>query len=420
MEAQPDHQLRMNGGETLRIGVIVVLVVLLTGAAFVGGFLAGSVTGAGISPYRLNVNGTVVPGARGTPDQPSFALFWEVWDLLKNEYYGQLPDDQHMTYGAIRGVIGTLDDKYTAFVEPSVADILRADLAGSFDGIGAVIHINQDNHLEIVRPYPDHPAAQAGVQAGDIIVAIDGKPADGMGIDEAIGMIRGPAGTTVTLTIARKGLDGTLDITVTRARIDIPIVESKMLDNGVAYIALTQFNRGAGDQLRAHLQTLLAQNPKGVIFDLRDDPGGLLDEAVAVADTFLPAGVVVVERSRDGHEQVLRSADGQAGESIPLVVLLNGGSASASEIVAGALRDRDRATLIGDQSFGKGSVQLLHDLSDGSQLRVTVARWFTPDGHAIHGEGLAPDIAVSISADDERAGKDPQLERAIAFILNGK
>lgn len=420
MEAQPNHQLRLNGGETLRIGVIVVLVVLLTGAAFVGGFLAGSVTGTGISPYRLNVNGTVVPGTGGTQDQPSFSLFWEVWDLLKNEYYGELPDDQHMTYGAIRGVIGTLDDKFTAFVEPSVADILRADLAGSFDGIGAVMHVNQDNRLEIVRPYPGQPAAQAGVVAGDIIVAIDGKATEGLGIDEAIGMIRGPAGTTVILTIARKGLDQTLDITVTRAHIDIPIVESKMLDNDVAYISLTQFNRGAGDQLRAQLQTLLAQNPKGVIFDLRDDPGGLLDEAVAVADAFLPAGVVVIERSRDGHEEVLRSVDGQAGESIPLVVLINGGSASASEIVAGALQDRDRATLIGDKSFGKGSVQLLHDLSDGSQLRVTVARWFTPDGNAIHGEGLMPDIAVSISADDERAGKDPQLDRAIAFILNGK
>jgi carboxyl-terminal processing protease len=374
--------------------------------------------GSGATAPRVVTGAT--PNAGGAESNTSFQLFWDVWGLLQQEYYGQLPDEQHMTYGAIRGVLSTLDDKFTSFIEPEAAQILREDTTGSFEGIGAVVRINPENHLEIVRPYPNQPAALAGVQAGDIVAQIDGKSTAGMGIYEAVSMIRGPAGTSVTLTLLRRGVEQPFDLTIQRAHIDIPLVESRMLDNGVAYISLSQFSSGGTDQLRASLKDLLAQNPKGLILDLRDDPGGLLREAISVSDTFLPEGVVVIERRKEGADEVYRSQDGELGEQIPMVVLVNGGSASASEIVAGALQDRLRAKLIGEQTFGKGSVQIPHELSDGSELRVTIARWFTPNDRAIHGTGLTPDIIVTNTPEDTQAGKDAQLERAVEFILTGK
>jgi carboxyl-terminal processing protease len=415
--------------DLMRVGLVIVLVALLTGVAFAGGFFTGGlVYGAGgsNSPARVTIPAGATPAtpAAGTPagatPGTTFQLFWDVWGLLQTEYYGDLPDEQHMTYGAIRGVLGTLDDKFTSFIEPDVAEILRQDSSGSFEGIGALVRINADNQLEIVRPFPDQPAAKAGVLAGDIITHVDGKPMAGYGIYEAINFIRGPAGSVVTLTIVRRGAEKPFDVQITRAAIEIPLVESRMLDGGVGYVSLSQFSDGGTTQLRAAIQTLLDQNPKGLILDLRDDPGGLLREAISVSDTFLPDGVVVIERRRDGTEDVYRSKNGDMAEDIPLVVLVNGGSASASEIVAGALQDRGRAKLIGDVTFGKGSVQLPHELSDGSELRVTIARWFTPNDRAIHGKGLTPDIAVTITPDDAKAGKDPQLDRAVQYILEGK
>jgi carboxyl-terminal processing protease len=337
------------------------------------------------SPTRSPARATPTPPAGASDDEEqAFQVFWEAWKLLKDEYYGDLPDPQKMTRAAIRGVLETLDDKSTGLIEPDISKILNQDSSGEFEGIGATVRINKDNNLEIVRPFAGQPAEKAGVKAGDVVIAVDGKSIAGFSVYEAVGVIRGPAGTTVKLTIVRAGEVEPLEISVPRAKITIPIVQSKMLDGDIAYVSLFDFSSPSSGQLESELETLLAEKPKGLILDLRDNPGSG------------PNGIA---------------------QDVPLVVLVNGGSASASEIVAGALQDRGRAKLIGETTFGKGSVQLPHELSDGSELRVTIAHWFTPDGRQIHGKGLTPDIVVPLTEDDVKANRDTQLERAVQFLL---
>jgi len=385
--------------------------------------IASTPTPRPATPTRAPVRASPAPAASAGPtsdEDEAFQVFWEAWNLLKEEYYGELPDAQKLSRSALRGVLSTLEDKNTALIEPEISKILDEDSAGSFEGIGATVRVNQDNVLEIVRPFPGQPADKAGVKAGDVVIAVDGKSIVGFSVYEAVALIRGPAGTTVKLSIVRKGEEKPIEISVTRAKIVIPLVQSKMLDGNIAYVSLYDFSAQATEQLNSSLQTLLDQKPKGLIFDLRDNPGGFLQQAIQVADIFLDSGVVVSEKDKDGNGQTFRSGPRGVGQSIPLVVLVNEGSASASEIVAGALQDRDRAKLIGDKTFGKGSVQLPHQLSDGSELRVTIAHWFTPNGRQIHGTGLTPDIVVPITEEDATAGRDPQLERAVQYLLNGK
>jgi carboxyl-terminal processing protease len=370
------------------------------------------------SPTRPAVRATpTFPTGASADEEQAFQVFWEAWNLLKDEYYGDLPDPQKMSRAAIRGVLETLDDKNTGLIEPDISKILNEDASGEFEGIGATIRINADNQLEIVRPFAGQPADKAGVKAGDLVTAVDGESIAGFSVYEAVGVIRGPAGTTVKLTIVRAGEVQPLEISVTRAKITIPIVQSKMLDGDVAYVSLFDFSSPASGQLESELQTLLAKKPKGLILDLRDNPGGYLQQAINVSDLFLDAGVVASEKDKNGNGQTFRSGPNGIAQDIPLVVLVNGGSASASEIVAGALQDRGRAKLIGETTFGKGSVQLPHTLSDGSELRVTIAHWFTPNGRQIQGTGLTPDIVVPLTADDVQANRDPQLDRAVQFLL---
>jgi carboxyl-terminal processing protease len=265
-----------------------------------------------------------------------------------------------------------------------------------------------------------HPAARAGIQPGDIITHIDGVAVQGLSLDEAIARVRGPEGTIVVLTILRADVERPFEIEVERARIEIAIVESEMLADDIAYVRLTSFTTSSSQALQQAITQLLAQNPVGLIFDLRDNPGGYLDQSVAVADLFLPQGVVLYERNIRGLDEIFNSQDGEIAEGIPLVVLVNAGSASASEIVAGAIQDRGRATLIGETTFGKGSVQQTHTLSDGSELRVTVARWFTPADNTIDGTGITPDIEVLPSPIDLGGPDDTQLQRAIQYLLTGE
>jgi carboxyl-terminal processing protease len=240
----------------------------------------------------------------------------------------------------------------------------------------------------------------------------------GLGLYEAIGYIRGPAGTEAVLKIARADAEEPIMITVVRARIEVPIVEYKMLEGDIAYVSLTEFDANAADRVNNALKEVLANKPKGLIFDLRANPGGWLDQAIKVSDIFLGKGLVAIERDSSGGEQRFYSYNGDLGEDIPMVVLVNAGSASASEIVAGALQDRERAVLIGTKTLGKGSVQRPNNLEDGSQLRVTIARWFTPNDKNIHGDGLEPDIEVEYP-NDTPVGEDPQLERAIEYLSSG-
>ena len=347
-------------------------------------------------------------------------LLWEVWQIIEAEYDGELPDDEELTYSAIQGVLKTLGDDFTRFAPPDVAERMREDLQGSFEGIGAFVRENEAGNAEIVRPMDGQPADIAGLKAGDVVTAVDGESMIGRSLDEVIALIRGPEGTEVVLTIAREGVDEPFEVAITRKRIEILTVESEMLDEGIAYVRLTSFNRQADSELRAAIEELLAQDPQGLILDLRDNPGGYLDQSIAVSDIFLPEGIVLYDRSSTfGTDDAYRSDDGDLAEDIPLVVLINAGSASASEIVAGAIKDHGRGTLIGETTFGKGSVQQSHMLSDGSELRVTIARWYTPNNESIDGTGIEPHIEVPTP--DTLGGEgDTQLERAVEFLTEGQ
>ncbi len=406
-----------------RLGNLLLFAVLATGlvgAAFLTGFgVAWGMTAR--APHALPTTPTTAAPAAPPQDlQEAFGVFWEAWKLIQEEYYGEIPSPQTVAYGAIRGALQTLEDPYTSFIEPKIARILEEDASGQFEGIGAMVRMNRDNKLEIVRVFEGSPAQKAGLRAGDLVIEVNGQSIVGYSIYEAVTLIRGPAGTSVTLTIERPGQRDPIRVTVTRARIIIPVVEARMLPEGIAYLRLFDFSAQATRQLRDQLRSLLAQNPRGLILDLRDNPGGFLDQAIQVADLFLDEGIVAYERTKDGEERVFRSKNGDPGEKIPMVVLVNAGSASASEIVAGALQDRGRALLIGERTFGKGSVQLSHTLSDGSELRVTIARWFTPKNRAIHGEGLNPDVEVKVEPGAEAGGADPQLQRAVEVLLQGR
>lgn len=362
----------------------------------------------------------LAPSRTGTEvDTIDYELIAEVWRLLQSQYDGDLPPDDQLTESIIAGLLESLGDEFTRYVPPEVASRLREDMSGSFEGIGAFVRTNDDGKLEIVRPIADQPAAAAGLLPGDQIVGVDGVDIVGMTTDEAINLVRGPRGTTVVLTIERDD-EPLFNVSIVRARIEIPIVESEMLDGNVAYVRLTSFSSNATSQLSEALTPLLAQNPVGLVFDLRDNPGGFLDQAVSVSDLFLGDGVVLFERDASGFEETFRSDNGDAAERIPLVVLVNAGSASASEIVAGAVQDNARGTLIGETTFGKGSVQRPNLISNGGELRVTIARWYTPSDRTIDGEGITPDIEVTNPTVDIGGEDDAQLQRAVTFLRDGQ
>jgi carboxyl-terminal processing protease len=370
---------------------------------------------SGASPKPSPAATIEIPGNTGK----NFDLFWEVWDLIQRNYYGDLPTDEEMTFGAIRGALNTLDDPYTGFLDPDTAAISREDLSGAFEGIGAYVTMN-DGLLEIVSTFEHQPAAKAGLRRGDIVVQVDDTPIENMSIYEAIALIRGPAGTPVCLTILREG-EEPFEVEVVRARIEVPVVESEMREDGIAYVRLNEFTPDASAKLAEAIKPMLEQNPKGLILDLRGNPGGWMNEAILTAGLFLPKDdLVLIERMRDGTEHTFQSPEEPIAPDTHMVVLVDAGSASASEIVAGALQDHQRAVLIGEKTFGKGSVWTPLELSNGGELRVTIARWFTPNDRAIHGEGLEPDIAVGLTQEDFDAELDPQLDRAVQYLLEGQ
>ncbi len=349
-------------------------------------------------------------------------VFHEVWRLIESEFDGELPEDNDLLYEAIGGSLNALDDNYTRFIRPEIAERLRDDLDGSVSGIGAIVRPHDDGLVEIVRPIDGQPADLAGLLAGDLIVEVDGQSVGSMSFDEFLLLVRGPEGTAVTLSIVRKDVEEPIEFSLIRAEFEVPVVETQVFEEDaqtVAYVRLSSFTKSAEEDLSSALAILLAQNPDGIILDLRDNGGGFLDQAVAVADLFLPEGIVLYERSSKGVlDETFRSESGDIAEDLPLVVLVNAGSASASEIVAGAIQDNGRGILVGEPTFGKGSVQHVHTLSDGSELRVTIARWFTPNNRSISEEGVLPDLEVA-TPEDLGGDDDEQLQRAIDYLLNG-
>lgn len=384
------------------IVTIVLVLVLVAGGAFFAGFMTG---GGGLT------------GAPQQATPPEFDVFWEVWDYVESEFFYDVPPVEDRTYGAIRGMLATLGDQNTSFVQPSIAELERENVEGMFGGIGAYVQLNEFGQLVIAFPFPDQPASNAGLMSGDIVLSVDGQSLENLTLAEGTALIRGPIGTTVHLEVYRPETDETFEVDIERAQIEIPTVRAEMLDENIAYVSLFRFNGVATSQLEAELADLLAQNPRALIFDLRSNPGGLLDEAISVSDLFLPEGIVAVQRTSLRQEPRVFYADsGDIAEDIPLVVLIDGGSASASEIVAGAIQDHERGILIGTTTFGKGSVQLVHDLSDGSQLRITYGAWYTPDEHDINGSGISPDIEIELPEDVTTLETDPWLDAAIEYI----
>jgi len=361
-------------------------------------------------------------------DQPtdneaqSLSLYWEVWHRVEEQFYGEVPGEPVSTYGAIKGALATLNDPYTLFIEPEPAADEKAQLEGQFGGIGAFIQRDEAGHA-ILEPMPDQAAEKAGLVKGDILVAVDGRPiALEMSTEDIIKLIRGEVGTKVILTVERAGTEETLDITIERVVVETPSVQWRILEEAptIGYVQLTSFTERSNNELDRAFAELSAQGAASYILDLRGNGGGLLETAVDVASQFLSEGVVLREDRKNEGERVYDVRSGGKALDQPLVLLINGGTASASEIVAGALQDYKRATLIGEKTFGKGSVQLIYELSDASRLHVTVAKWFTPHNNAIDGKGLTPDIEVLVTEEDRANNRDPQLERAISFLQNGE
>jgi carboxyl-terminal processing protease len=343
-----------------------------------------------------------------------FTVFWQSWDILDRQYYYDLPSDKELIYAALRGMFARTGDHYTFFAPPSVAEMDRERTAGEFGGIGAYVSQNQSGQLVITRPFGGLPADEAGLQANDVILEINGTSIVGQDFESSVELLRGEIGSKLTLTMYRPSTDAQFTVEITRARIELPVTSTAQYGE-VGYVALSSFNQKATASLIQDVTDLQAQGAQALILDLRGNPGGLLDQAIGVSDLFLSDGVVVTQRDNKGARKSYTAKSGDLAETIPLVVLMDGGSASASEVVAGALRDHDRAVLIGQKSYGKGSVQYVYNMDDGSQVHVTVAVWLTPNDTLIDGQGLEPDIAVTVP-DNLPADQDPFVEAALAYF----
>ncbi len=406
----------------LKLMIMVMLVVVVVISAFGAGYLARAVQSPAWTPSATTLAAPQSPQVIFTDEDvpAAFDVFWEAWAFVEEEFYGEIPTDENRVYGAIRGMVNAYGDENTAFIDPDRAAIFREDVSGSFEGIGATVRMDELGRLVIAEPFVGRPAAEAGLLRGDIVVAVDGESLQGLSLYEAIGLIRGPAGSTVVLTVFRDGVDEPFDVPIERARIEIEVVESERLEGDIGYVRLTEFSRGSSGKMAEAIKSLQAEGAlEGLIFDLRDNPGGLLDESIFVTSQFIDEGVITIEKLKGDKEQVFEAQPGGVALDVPLVVLVNRGSASASEIVAGAIQESGRGTVLGEQTFGKGTVQIPHALSNGSELRVTIAEWLTPSGKQIDGEGIVPDVYVERTQEDFVDGLDPQLERAIEYFLEG-
>jgi carboxyl-terminal processing protease len=351
-----------------------------------------------------------------TGDIAGFGVFWEAWQIIDDHFYGDLSSETTRTYGAIRGSLETLDDPYTLFVEPQRREREQEELRGSFGGIGAWVERTPDGRV-ILTPMDDRPAAKAGVQAGDELIAVDDTPVTPeMSFDDVLALVRGQAGEIVRLTVRRAETGEALVFEVEREEIVTPSVTYELKEGDIGYIRLSIFGERTNEELENAIRDLRSQGTTKYVIDLRDNGGGLLPAAIDVASQFLDDGVVMYERKSNGEEKPYPVKGKGVLENEPVVFLVNNYTASASEIVAGAIQDYERGTLIGTETFGKASVQLIFDLSDGSSVHVTNARWLTPSRQEIDGVGLTPDIQVELSEEDRQQGRDPQLERAIEHL----
>ncbi len=408
-----------------RYFLIAVIAVMLLGGTFSGGVIVGWAM-PGSASNLLPLTGrqvTPAPGQGGTPDDLNtlFAPFWESWNIVHDQYVDQPVDDSEMMRGAIRGMMESLGDPHSSYMDPNQYEQANTPLIGEYEGIGAWVDVTGE-YLKIVSPMPNSPAEQAGLKPEDEVIAVDGEDMTGVAGDIVLRHILGPAGTDVTLTIRRSnattGDTNTFDVTIQRSKIVLHSAEGKMLDNNIAYVQLNTFGDNTSQELRQTLRDLMKQNPKGMVLDLRNNGGGYLNTAIEVISEFIKGGqVVMYEQFGDGTRRTFKTTNGGLATNIPLVVLVNEGSASASEITAGAIQDLGRGQLVGVTTYGKGSVQNWVALQDAQgAVRVTVARWLTPKERQINGVGLDPDITVEVTEEDLQAGRDPQLDKAVEIL----
>lgn len=351
-------------------------------------------------------------------ERVDMSLFWRSWDLLQNRYVDAKGlDEKKMVEGAIRGMMASTEDPYTTFLDEKESSDLEADISGSFEGIGAEIGI-RDKILTVISPLSESPAEKAGLRAGDKILKINDEETLQMNLDDAVSKMRGKKGTDVTFTILRESEQETRQITVTRDRIDVKSVTATYKDGGIALVTLTRFGEETARDFEGISRDIRDRQVKGIVLDMRNNPGGLLQTAVELGGSFLEKGSVVVsEEYGNGKKDVEKTIGKGELKDIPVVVLINEGSASASEILAGALKDnRSDITLVGKKSFGKGSVQELIPLPKGTSAKITVAKWLTPSGRAIDHDGISPDVEVELSDEDFEQKRDPQLDRALELL----
>ncbi|PIR47391.1 peptidase S41 [Candidatus Uhrbacteria bacterium CG10_big_fil_rev_8_21_14_0_10_50_16] len=344
-----------------------------------------------------------------------FQLFWDVWQQVQEDYvYGPVAE-KDLFYGALHGLVAGLGDPYTTFFDPKAANSFQTSLSGQFEGIGAEIGL-REGQLVIVSPLRDSPAQLAGIAAGDAIYLIDETETAGLSIEDAVALIRGPKGTTVTLTVVHEGANASVEVPIHRAIIELSSVEWSVREDGIAVIDIFAFNEDTARRFNDAVVDVLSKGATGLVIDMRNNPGGFLDQAVVIAGEWVGNNTVVIERGEDGVMKDIEAQGVARLKDIPTVVIVNEGSASATEIVAGALQDYASAIIIGAQTFGKGSVQEYRELSDGSALKITIAEWLTPQGRSINKQGITPDEEVTFTEEDLAEGIDTQFERALSIL----
>lgn len=394
-----------------RPSLVVFVSILIVAASFGGGVYIGYERRPAIDKVK-GVLGQDAPPAR----EVDFNPFWEVWSEVEEKFVDRASiDRKKLVGGAITGLVKALGDPYTVYLPPRETKVFKEDVHGSFGGIGAEIGVRKET-LTIIAPLRGSPAERAGLKAGDKILKINSTTTADLSLDEAVSFIRGPIGTKVALTIVREA-EEVREVDIVRETIVVPVIETARKGNGIFHVHLLNFNEKSPLEFRRALREFAASGDKKILLDLRGNPGGFLDAAVDIASWFVPAGEVVArERGADGSERLYRSSGYRLLESIPVTVLVDQGSASAAEILAGALRDIRGAKLIGQKTFGKGSVQSVEPLAEGASLKITIAKWLTPGGISINDRGLEPDESVEIKKEDAENGRDPQLEKGLEVL----
>lgn len=346
----------------------------------------------------------------------TFEPFWQVYNLIENEYLDRSEvTPEELVNGAINGMVESLGDEFSGYMDPETYPLMNTDLSGEVEGIGAVVETVEDtDEIRIVSVMEGSPAEAAGLRGGDVFIEVDGEDVTGLSQLELVTKVRGPAGSTVDLTM-RRG-DELVEFSIQRARITIPAVEWELLEGDLGYIKLRDFSVNAREQIDTALDELDVNNLDGLVLDLRGNPGGLLTTAIDVASAFVKDGTILIEDFGEGNEQIFEANGSYIGVSVPLVVLVDDNSASASELVAGALQDNGRATIVGVTTFGKGTVQTWQSLVNGGGIRLTIARWLTPNGNWIHGQGITPDVIVEWPVEGRDNTIDPQLNAAIELL----